>query len=83
MAGRDKTEKANRVVIGVTGHRNLGPDVVFVEVVRSVIEDIRVRASCPNGETHALGKRTKFKNCRGLRTYSRSRLYGQGIRYLG
>ena len=54
MTGRDKTEKANRVVIGVTGHRNLGPDAVFVEVVRSVIEDIRVRASCPNGKPPAL-----------------------------
>jgi len=38
-------KKANRVVIGVTGHRKLGPDVVFVEALRSAIENIIKRAS--------------------------------------
>ena len=47
-------KKANRVVIGVTGHRKLGPDVVFVEALRSAIENIITRASSATGIPPAL-----------------------------
>ena len=47
-------KKANRVVIGVTGHRKLGPDAVFVEALRSVIENIIKRASSATGIPPAL-----------------------------
>lgn len=54
MACTNKMKKANRIVIGVTGHRKVGPDALLVEAVRLAIESISERASSPKGKMPAL-----------------------------